>query len=54
MTAASDGGPTETALRAGMGWTRRTKKPAILADDDDEEDAAADEEKKKIPARGLD
>ena len=43
MTAAADGEPMETARRAGMGWTRRTKKPAVL-DDGDDEDAAADEE----------
>ena len=44
MTAAADGEPMETARRAGMGWTRRTKKPAILGDgDEDGTDAAADE-----------
>jgi hypothetical protein len=42
-TSVADGGWTETARRAGMGWTRRTKKPAVL-DDGDDEDAAADEE----------
>jgi hypothetical protein len=42
----------ETARRVGMGWTRRTKKPAILDDGDDEDDAVTDEEKLRFRRAG--